>query len=78
MRDLPVVLLCRTAQALLKNGNSAMFRHIPPRHEGRYGQSSRNVGRDAMDARVSQDEWSRRGRRNRVVPAPRRWCQVRW
>jgi hypothetical protein len=29
---------------------SGIFRAVPPRPEGRYGQSSRNVERDAMDA----------------------------
>ena len=32
--------------------------------------------RDAMDAEASFDEWRQRGRRNRVVLAPRRWRQV--
>jgi hypothetical protein len=30
---------------------SGMFRPVPLRHEGRFGRSSRNVGRDAMDAK---------------------------
>jgi predicted Zn-dependent protease len=50
MRKLPVVLLCRSHPPLLKNRNSPILLAIPPRHEGRYGQSSRNVRRGAMDA----------------------------
>ena len=29
-----------------------------------------------MDADVTSDERGVRGRRSRVVPTPRRWCQV--
>src|SRR5579859_8288880 len=39
---------------LLKNRSCGYMRGTPPRHEGRYGQSSRNVRRDAMDARSAQ------------------------
>jgi hypothetical protein len=31
------------------------------------------VGRNAVDAMVSRDERRKRGRRSRVVLAPRRW-----
>jgi len=36
-----------------------------------------NAGRDAVDADGAPDESAKRGRQNRVVLAPRRWCQVR-
>jgi len=32
--------------------------------------------RDAMDAAAPLDEWCCCVRWNRVVPTPRRWCQV--
>jgi hypothetical protein len=35
-----------------------------------------NVGRNAVDVKVLSDVRHRRGRRNRVVPTPRRWRQV--
>jgi len=64
--------------------NNSLFQKIrsgvccshPARQEGRYGQSSPDAARDAMDADVRNDEAHRRGRRNRVVPIPRRWNQV--
>jgi hypothetical protein len=68
MRKLPVVLLCRTASVLPKHPNHYHIRRIPPLYEGRYGQSSRNVRRGAVDAsgarrcaRGASDEavWSR-------------------
>ena len=51
---------------------------IPSRQEGRFGRSSRNVGRDC-GGRVGhvRRTWARCGRRSRVVLAPRRWRQVR-
>ena len=76
MRILPVVLLCRSPHLLLKIRNIPILPAIPPRHEGRYGQSSRNVRRGAMDAWGAPDERSPCIRRNRVVPMPRRWHQV--
>jgi len=51
-----------------------MFPH-PARQEGRYGQSSPDAARDAMDA-VRARRSADRGRRNRVVPIPRRWDQA--
>jgi hypothetical protein len=50
MRKLPVVLLCRSTLLLLKIVNRCHIRDSPSRQEGRYGQSSRNVRRVAMDA----------------------------
>jgi hypothetical protein len=50
MRKLPVVLLCRGFPFLRKIRNGGHMRDSPPRDEGRYGQSSRNVRRVAMDA----------------------------
>jgi hypothetical protein len=76
MRVLPVVLLCRSYQLLLKIRNSPILPAIPPRHEGRYGQSSRNVRWGAMDVWAASDGRSPCMRRNRVVPMPRRWHQV--
>src|SRR6185312_7810493 len=76
MRKLPVVLLCRTISILQKSANQKYSPAIPPRHEGRYGQSSRNVRR-GCDGRVDA---GRRAascvRRSRVVPTPRCWCQA--
>jgi len=36
-----------------ENRKLCLIATVPPGHEGRYGQSSRNVGRDAMDASTS-------------------------
>src|SRR5215472_7888062 len=36
----------------LKIGNDGTTRAVPPRHEGRDGQSSPDVRRDAMDAKA--------------------------
>jgi len=64
--------------ALVPSGKSpACFRASRLDEEGRYGQSSRNVRRDAVDAATSQDEWCCGERRRRVVLAPLGWCQVR-
>ena len=35
-----------------------------------------DAGRDAVDANAPYDVRRRRGRRSRVVPTPRRWCQI--
>jgi hypothetical protein len=43
---------------------------------GRFGRSSRNVGRDAMDAEARWTRRVARGRRNRVVLNSRRWDQA--
>ena len=43
--------------------------------EGRCA-TSRNAGRDAVDADALSDEGRGGGRRSRVVLTPRRWCQV--
>jgi len=76
-------LFCPTSPApsakislFLKIGIYALNRAVPPREEGRYGQSSRNVRRDAMDAKMIADERYRRVRSSRVVLSPRRWGQV--
>jgi hypothetical protein len=50
MRKLPVVLFCRTFSDLQKSANQNYIDPSPPRQEGRYGRSSRNVRRVAMDA----------------------------
>ena len=76
MRKLPVVPLCRTSSVLQKSANQKYIHAIPPRHEGRYGQSSRNVRRGS-GGRVSAHRRSAGSvRRSRVVPTPRRWCQA--
>src|SRR5665647_1784065 len=41
-------------------------------------RSSRTLRWDAVDAWLAADERKRRGRRSRVVLAPRRWRQVAW
>jgi hypothetical protein len=43
------------AAAIAEKQNRCYMRLIPVRHEGRCGQSSRNVSRDAMDAIGSFD-----------------------
>jgi hypothetical protein len=49
--------------------------HPAPTEEGR-SRTSRTRGGDAVAADALTDERSKRGRRNRVVPTPRRWRQV--
>jgi len=48
---------------------------VPPRHEGRDGQSSPDVRRDAMDVWCHGTN-DTRVRSSRVVLSPRRWGQV--
>jgi len=63
--------------------NNSLFQKIksdvccarPARQEGRYGQSSPDAVRDAMDA-VGARRSTKRVRRNRAVPIPRRWNQA--
>jgi hypothetical protein len=55
MRKLPVVLLCRTCQPLLKTGNNSIFGNVLPRHEGRSAiVTTREAGCDGRV--VPQDE----------------------
>ena len=54
---------------------------VPLREEGRFGRSSRNAGRDAVDAAVPgafmrSTIGTGRGRRSRVVLTPQGWRQV--
>jgi hypothetical protein len=54
---------------------------IPPHREGRIAIVTARRARDAVDematrARKRADVRRQLGRRNRVVPTPRRWCQV--
>jgi hypothetical protein len=44
----------RKNKFLSENRNAWFTPATSPGHEGRYGQSSRNVGRDAMDADVRE------------------------
>jgi hypothetical protein len=39
-------------------------------------RTSRTLGRDAVDAEAPLTNGADRGRRSRVVPTPRRWCQI--
>jgi len=81
--DLPDGLFCKIAvqPSLQKYFAFAVgqikftTRPVPPRSEGRTRRHERWV-RDAMDAVATQDERRWRGRRSRVVLAPRRWRQV--
>src|SRR5262249_57323924 len=59
----------------LKNRKGDLARAVPPRHEGRDGQSSPDVRRDAMDVRCHETN-DTRVRSSRVVLSPRRWGQV--
>src|SRR5579872_5238738 len=53
-----------------------LSRIVPSRQEGRLAIVT-NAGRDAMDASLRKRRMrEERGRRSRVVLAPRRWCQV--
>jgi hypothetical protein len=56
MRILPVVLLCRSLRPIAENQKRPYSPLIPARHEGRYGQSSRNVRRGAVDVWTAHDE----------------------
>src|ERR1700680_2507122 len=57
--------------------NTQITLYVPPSRptEGRCA-TSRNAGRDAVDAGSAGDERRESGRRSRVVLTPRRWCQV--
>jgi hypothetical protein len=64
----------RTKISLSEIQKSCIF---PPSHPGKRGvRVVTNAGRDAVDAVVSRDERRNRGRRSRVVLAPRRWRYV--
>ena len=52
------------------------FSRRPASARGAYALSSRNVGRDAVDASSAQDERAACVRRSRVVLTPRRWRQA--
>jgi hypothetical protein len=66
----------RENNSIFQKQKSCVYSARPARQEGRYGQSSPDAARDAMDAIVRKDEARKRGRRNRAVPIPRRWNQV--
>ena len=67
----------------VQSPSAKIFRFsLPPNHihnsrhpvpQRGVSRSSRTLVRDAMDARAAQDERRSRGRRSRVVLAPRRW-----
>jgi hypothetical protein len=56
MRKLPVVPTCRTPARLPPPPDTLHFRRHPGPARGAYALSSRNVGREAMDARRALDE----------------------
>jgi len=62
--------------SLLQNPASALYPPHPAPTPRGVSRSSRHVARGAMDALGRPDERGAGGRRNRVVLAPRRWCQV--
>ena len=65
------------ACGLASSGKSQRyFRASRCDEEGRFGRSSRNVGRDAMDADARRTRRVARGRRNRGVLISRRWDQA--
>ena len=61
--------------SLYENQKSCIYCSHPASIGGAYA-SSRTLRRDAVDANGSHDERRVSGRLNRVVPAPRRWCQA--
>jgi hypothetical protein len=63
--DLDSQLSCRKNFGFSEMQISAIMRHPAP-SEGRYGQSSRNVGRDAMDAAAREAMRAGCVRRSRV------------
>jgi hypothetical protein len=68
---LPVALICRMPSACAVGQITTILSRILARQEGRYGQSSRSVGQDTVDASLPIDVRHVRGRRSRVVLAPR-------
>jgi hypothetical protein len=56
MRKLPVVLFCRTPARLPATPDTLHVRRHPGPARGAYALSSRNVGRETMDARRALDE----------------------
>jgi hypothetical protein len=65
----------RENNSLFRNRKSGVCFARPARQEGRYGQSSPDAARDAVDAKRAR-RGARRERRNRAVPIPRRWNQA--
>ncbi len=65
---------CKNISLLIFSKSLYIPRRLVPQRGG--SRSSRNAGRDAVDADALQDGQRRRGRRSRVVPTPRRWCQI--
>ena len=60
---------------LTRPAHSRMFSFCSVRLEGRI-EIVTDVGRNAVDAKVPNDERQFRGRSSRVVLAPLGWCQV--
>jgi len=74
--DLPGVssLFAKNFSLFLSGKSSLQARPVPP-EEGALAIVT-NVGRDAVDALVPDDERHESGRRSRVVLTSRRWRQV--
>jgi hypothetical protein len=76
MRNLPVVPICRRRAALAKDPNRKHDPRVPASSKRGVSRSSRNVGRDAMDAARQLTSDVVRGRRSRVVLMPQGWHQA--
>ena len=81
--DLPVGSFCRRVVGLFECDSALQNILIilycllsRPTMRG-VSRSSLNAGRDAVDVDVPLTNGADRGRKRRVVLAPRRWCQVR-
>src|ERR1700730_3874964 len=64
--------LCKNISLFQKPKSVVVFAPSCPHKRGG-SRSSRTLRRDAVDALVARDERRQRGRRSRVVLAPRRW-----
>ena len=71
----PLSIPFRKNISALQKERSPLYSQTSHPTEGRCA-TSRNAGRDAVDAEGANDDGARRGRRSRVVLTPRRWRQV--
>jgi hypothetical protein len=74
MRELPVVPICRMWSRSLRRANHGdPLAHPASMKRGVSADRHDTWGGDAVDADGTSDERGARGRRSRVVLAPRRW-----